>query len=136
MIKRFSFDFENNIVPTAYHTYGAAVKIKNKIKLLPGVNERLGSVFMNQKFRTSSFAVDLIFQIVSEDKDSDGFVMWYSPEVPKVSADSKRIHGVNEEMKGLALWFHKNQVGKWRIFSHYDQGNNKIEDGKILPENS
>lgn len=62
--------------------------------------------------------------------------MWFSPEVPKVTTDSKRIHGVNEEMKGFALWFHKNQVGRWRIFSHFDKGNNKIEDGKILPENS
>ena len=91
---------------------------------------------MNQKFRSSSFSVDMVFQIVSEDKDSDGFVIWFSPEVPKFGTGSKRIHGVNEEMNGFSLWIHKNQVGKWRIFTNFDKGNQKIEKGRILPENS
>ncbi len=112
IIRRFSFDFNSKHLPDSYHTFGAAAKLKNKIKLIPAVDLRYGGVFINQKFRSSSFSVDFTYKMNSPTESSDGFVFWFSPELPEFETKSGRIHGVGKDTKGYSIWFHKDNRGK------------------------
>ena len=98
-------------MPDSYHTYGASTKLKNKIKLIPGVDYRYGGVFINQKFRSNAFSLDYTFKMNSETSVSDGFVFWFTPEIPVFEKGSQRIHGVGENTKGFSVWLHKYERG-------------------------
>ncbi|CAI2366268.1 unnamed protein product [Moneuplotes crassus] len=141
IIKRFSFDMESKHMPHAYHTFGASTKLKNKIKLIPEVDLRYGGVFLNQKYRSTSFSMDFTFKINSPTQSSDGFVFWFTPEIPTFDFKSGRIHGVEQKTSGFSIWLHKDERARegtrWRLFGHYDAGKGvPLERGKILPENS
>ena len=137
MLKYLSFDHESGNYPKAYYTFGAASKLKSKVKLIPSVADRYGAIFGAQAYRSNSFSIDYVFQMNSRDDNSDGFVFWYTPDLPEFQRGSGRIHGLKPETKGLGVWLHKNERGRWRIFAHLDEGKGEtLEQGHILPENS
>lgn len=111
--------------------------MKNKVKLIPSVADRYGAMFGAQTYRSNSFSIDYVFQMNSRIENSDGFVFWYTPELPEFQKGSGRIHGLRPETRGLGVWVHKNERGRWRIFAHLDEGKGEtLEQGHILPENS
>ena len=133
----FSFDFNSNLVPKAYFTYGAGIRLKSKVKLMPSVPNKIGAVFLRNKFRTNSFTIDYIFKINSNTEISDGFVMWFLHDIPSFDIKSERIHGVSQDSQGLGVRLYKTQDNKWRIYAHYDRGDGvTLEKAIVTPDNS
>lgn len=137
MLKMFSFDFKSQSNPKNFHTYGASIRLRNKIKLIPAVANRFGAFFANQEYKSSGFDIDFVFKFNSPSRTSDGFVFWYMPDPPTFSQNSGRIHGVGKETRGLAVWLHRDDRGRWRLFGHYDpHGMEPLEQARVLPERS
>ncbi|CAI2366715.1 unnamed protein product [Moneuplotes crassus] len=141
IVRKFSFDVRSKHMPDSYHTFGASAKLRHKIKLIPPVDLRYGGVFLSEEFLSSSFAIDFTFKINSLTENSDGFVFWYTPEIPTFDSRSGRIHGVETNTRGFSIWVHRDQRRRrgtgWRVFAHYDDGKGfPLEKGKILPDNS
>lgn len=133
----YSFDFSTDLMPNAYFTYGAGVRLKSRVKLIPSVSNKIGAVFLRNKFRSNSFTIDYTFKINSSTDKSDGFVMWYLHQLPSFDANSGRIHGVNQDTNGLSIRLYKTENNKWRIFAHYDRGEgNNLENASVRPDNS
>lgn len=124
-------------MPKTYHTFGAAMRLANKVKLIPAVENRYGGVFMNQKFRSNQFSADVIFKMNSPKQSSNGMVFWYLHRMPSFDTQSPRIHAISQDTNGLAIWLYKTEDNKWRIFAHYDSGDGQVlETSKVYPSNS
>ena len=70
LLENYSFDFSSHKLPIAYNTYGSAVQLHHKYKLIPDVKERYGAIVLNQ---VSPFFHKILFffiekQIVSDRK--------------------------------------------------------------------
>ena len=48
VLENYSFDFSSHKLPVAYSTYGAAVQIHHKYKLIPDVQSRYGAIVLNK----------------------------------------------------------------------------------------
>ena len=137
LIDNFSFNFQTNLMPKEYDTFGAGVILKNKAKLIPFTSNKIGALFLHNKFRSNSFTLDYVFKINSSTEKSDGFIMWYLHQLPNFDVNSGRIHGVNQDTNGLSIRLYKTENNKWRIFAHYDRGEgNNLENAIIRPDNS
>ena len=137
LIQDFTFNFTSEFMPKAYYTFGAGIRLKNKVKLIPKVSNEYGAMFLNQKYRSRGFTAEFMFKINSNLENSDGLVMWYLHQIPTFSKDSGRIHGVNQDTDGLSIRIYKTDNGKWKIFAHYDRGHgNNQENAPVRPDNS
>jgi|TARA_B110001450_G_C17246164_1_gene329572 hypothetical protein len=48
LLENYSFDFSAHKLPIAYDTFGSAVQLHHKYKLIPDVKERYGAIMLNQ----------------------------------------------------------------------------------------
>ena len=137
LIQDFSFNFTKEYRPKAYYSFGAGIRLRTKIKLIPGIPNKSGAVFLNQKYRSSGFTIEYLFKFNSEMENSDGFIMWYLHQIPSFNYNSGRIHGVNQDTDGLSIRVYKTENNKWKVFAHYDRGHgNNLENAIIRPDNS
>ena len=137
LLNFYSFDFTPDLLPKAYYTFGAGIRLKNRVKLIPSVGNKIGAVFLKNKFRSNSFTFDYTFKINSSTDKSDGFILWYLHQLPSFDTNSGRIHGVNQDTNGLGIRLYKTENNKWRVFSHYDRGEgNNLENASVRPDNS
>lgn len=98
------------------------MRLRNRVKLIPAVNNRFGAVFLNQKYRSKSFSIDMTLKINSSHQTSDGFAFWYLHQYPVFDKASTRIHGVSYDTNGLGVMVFKDTDDKWKVVSNYDRG--------------
>jgi hypothetical protein len=62
-LENYSFDFSAHQLPVAYNTYGSAVQLHHKYKLIPDIPSRFGAIVLN-KVREIFFLVFIFASIL------------------------------------------------------------------------
>ena len=111
-----SFDMNTmNEYPQAFNSQGSAVPLKSKVKVVPGITNVQGSIYLEEKLETlvweTQFKVRVEhvskISVMSGKRWEDLFAIWYLLAQPAQDIKPKHPFGLKRQFSGLGLFIYK-----------------------------
>jgi len=117
VLENYSFDFSAHKTPLAFDTYGAAVQLHNRYKLIPDIKDRQGAIVLNKRIMSDrKYEVDVEFTMKSDEMRSHGLAVMLLGEEPKLPEEFDPAFGYRTDFKGLGVFLYRSEAKKtWHV---------------------